>query len=411
MKRISMLFLMVVVIVPFSAFSEGQTFQVLHSFKGGPSDGSYPSTPLLLTPQGAIIGATSGGGADVMECNAIGCGTLFELTKGYGHWKQSILYNFSSTSGNFPAPTGPLTMDVAGNIYGTQETDGDLSCNCGAVYQLAFGNGVWTQNVLHNFLGGTTDGALPSSGLVQDAAGNFYGTTESGGVSGSQGTVFQLKNNSDGTFDYSVIYRFGAVLYDGEEPFGPLTIDSLGNLYGTTVGGGNYGFGTVFRLAPSGDTWMESILFNFTLDYGSSPFPVGVVFDAAGNLYGTTQYGGAYAVGTIYKLTPSVGYWNRTILRTFTGGSDGAVPTGSLSIDSSGTLYGACNAGGTFGHGNVYKITRANGKWRETPLHQFKGTDGSSPYPGVVLDAQGNIYGVTGIDGIYGYGVAFEITP
>jgi uncharacterized repeat protein (TIGR03803 family) len=280
------------------------------------------------------------------------------------------------------------------------------------VYQLTNSGGAWTENVLHNFLGGVSDGANSSSGLVRDSAGNLYGTTQGGGVN-NDGTVFELTPNGDGSWGYSVIYYFRTSRNpDGSFPWWPLTIDSLGNLYGTTLGGGTFGYGTVFKVAPSGGTWTESILFNFTLDYGSYPSPTGVVADTAGNLYGTTVNGGAYAVGTIYKLTPAIGFWNRTILHTFTGSSDGAFPYGTLTIDSSGTLYGTSGYGGSFGYGNVYKLARVSGKWKETALHEFtNGTDGANPFPGVILDSLGNVYGVAGQGGAHGFGVAFEITP
>jgi uncharacterized repeat protein (TIGR03803 family) len=411
MKTVRVLSLTAVALFALSTSAMSQTFQVLHSFKGGQGDGSYPSNPPLLSPNGGIVGATLAGGADITGCGSNGCGTVFELTKGYGHWKDSLLYSFSSTTGSFFDPVGPLTMDAAGNIYGTQAVGGDASCSCGTVYELVFSGGVWTENVLHEFGGGLTDGAQPESGLVQDSAGNLYGTTVSGGGSGNGGTVFELAPNSSGGWNYSLIYQFNTTTYDGTTPSGPLMIDSVGNVYGTTIAGGNYGWGTVFRLSPNDGTWTETILFNFPLDYGSGPNPTGVVADAAGNLYGTTANGGAYAVGTIYKLTPSVGLWNRTVLHTFSGGADGAYPASHLVIDSSGTLYGTCNGGGTFGYGNVYKMASVNDKWRETPLHQFKKTDGASPYPGVVLDTLGDIYGVTNIGGLYGYGVVFEIMP
>ena len=167
----------------------------------------------------------------------------------------------------------------------------------------------------------------------------------------------------------------------------------------------------MFKLSPSNGVWTDTVLFNFTLDYGSDPNPDGVVLDASGNLYGATTYGGPYGVGTIYKLTPSVGFWNRTILHTFTGSTDGAYPYGGLAIDKSGILYGTSDSGGTFGYGNVYKLSSTNGKWSETILHEFMSADGANPDAGVILDQQGNLYGVAVNGGAYGQGVVFEITP
>jgi uncharacterized repeat protein (TIGR03803 family) len=154
-------------------------------------------------------------------------------------------------------------------------------------------------------------------------------------------------------------------------------------------------------------------LYNFTSDFGSYPNPFGVTLDAAGNLYGAATNGGPYGVGTIYKLTaPKVGFWNKTVLHTFTGGSDGAYPYSKLVLDSSGAIYGISSNGGTFGYGNVYKLSLVNGKWTDTVLHEFgNGTDGKSPFGGLTLDSSGNLYGGTPSGGTYGFGTAFEITP
>jgi uncharacterized repeat protein (TIGR03803 family) len=239
----------------------------------------------------------------------------------------------------------------------------------------------------------------------------LYGATPNGGFDNS-GTVFELTPNVDGAWTYNIIYSFGSArANDGQEPSGPLTIDASGNLYGTTTAGGSYGEGTVYRLAPSGGAWTESILFNFSLDYGTIPNPTGVQIDSGGNLYGTTSYGGPYGLGTIYKLTPTIGLWNRTVLHSFAGGADGAFPFGGIVFGPAGDLYGAASEGGTFGYGNVYEFSLVNGKWKQSILHQFtNGNDGSNPYVPLVINQLGNLYGAAYQGGAYGFGTAFEIT-
>ncbi len=382
-------------------------FRVLHAFAGGASDGGYPISKLAIDQFGDLFGTTTGGGS-LTECSSIGCGTAFELSSRNGRWQETVLLDFSpSSSGGFPDPAGPVVFDSKGNVYGIENFGGDA---LGAVYQLARSGNVWTENVLHSF-SGTGDGFYPYGGLVRDAAGNIYGSTTNGGANGL-GTVFELASNADGTWTYNIIYDFGnAGPYDAEGPYGPLAVDASGSLYGTSQSGGTYGYGTVFKLSASNGVWTDTVLFNFTLDYGSTPNPFGVVMDALGNLYGTTTQGGPYGVGTIYKLTPTAGFWTRTVLHTFAG-TDGAYPFGGLAIDKSGTLYGTSDSGGTFGYGNVYKLSSANGKWGQTILHAFsKGTDGANPFAGVTLDQQGNLYGVAANGGAYGQGIVFEITP
>jgi uncharacterized repeat protein (TIGR03803 family) len=398
-----------ILLVPILALSTAWAapkFQVLHAFGQG-ADAAYPTSP-LLDHAGNLIGISEFGGI-LADCTPYGCGAAFELSQVNGYWRESVFYSFTS----FPNAVGTLAVDAHGNVYGVQDEGGDPSCNCGAVYQLTQSGGVWTENLLHNFVGGNgSDGAYPSSGLVRDAGGNLYGATAQGGINNA-GTIFELSPNSDGTWTYSVIYEFLSTNYlDAVGPGGPLTIDAPGNLYGTTSGGGEFGYGAVFRISLSNGGWTESILSNFTLDFGSQPYPDGVVLDGAGNLYGTTLDGGDYGTGTVYKLAPAVGYWRRTVLHTFSGDADGAYPYGPLAIDASGSLYGGTNYGGSFGYGTIYKLAVSNGKWTESTLHAFtNGKDGARSITGVVLDSQGNLYGTALDGGAYGFGVLFEITP
>ncbi len=386
-------------------------FQVLHAFAGGATDGSNPNSRLTLDRLGNLFGEAFTGGST--GCGGNGCGTAFELSFKNGHWRDSNFYSFSSPTSSLPNPVFAVALDAAGNVYGTEYSGGDPACNCGSIFQLTRVGGVWTLNTLHIFTGQPSDdGAYPSSGLFRDASGNLFGTTFQGGV-GNAGTIFELMPGAGGTWVYNVIYQFGSSNnIDGNSPYGPLTIDSAGNIYGTTQGGGLYFEGAVYKASPSNGTWTDSILYNFTLDFGQSPEPYGVVLAPNGHLYGVTFFGGEYGVGTLYDLRPAIGVWSRTVLYTFTGGADGGYPYGGVSLGASGAFYGTSYDGGSYGYGNVFKFTVANGTAQETVLHSFtNGSDGSHPAWSVSVDKLGNLYGTTNNGGVNGLGVVFEVTP
>jgi uncharacterized repeat protein (TIGR03803 family) len=322
-------------------------------------------------------------------------------------------------------PSGNLIFDVAGNLYGTTQDGGSGKCpgGCGAVWRLARNpKATWTVSILHAFTG--ADGSGPAAGLIFDAAGNLYGTTSGGGADG-YGVVFELTPNPDGTWTESVLHSFtgGA---DGALPFAGLIFDTIGNLYGTTYygplgcAGLTDGCGTVFRLTPNPDgTWTESVLHSFTEGAGGGNPAAGLIFDAAGNLYGTTNFGtsGPGNLGTVFKLTPNPdGTWTESVLHSFTG-ADGAVPDAGLIFDAAGNLYGTTSSGGISiacididGCGVVFKLSPTSTGWSETVLHTFIGF-GSTPRGGVIFDQAGNLYGTTS-DGnpAFDYGLVFEIT-
>jgi uncharacterized repeat protein (TIGR03803 family) len=270
----------------------------------------------------------------------------------------------------------------------------------------------WTATVLYSFTGGA-DGLYPNAvDPVFDHAGNLYGTTESGG-SNDDGVVFKLTPTSGG-WSESVIHNFNGE--DGIFPASGVIFDSSGNLYGTTERGGTYGKGTVFRLAHSGSGWVASTLYSFQgrADQG---YPVGgLLFDRSGNLYGTTTGGGGGSGpgGTVFELSPSGENWIFHLLYAW-GGIVGGGPQGNLGMDAEGNLYGATFGDGVYGEGSVFKLAPSNGGWSFTDLHDFTGLkDGSNPFGGVILDANGNVYGTT----VYGgglqgcdCGVVWEITP
>jgi uncharacterized repeat protein (TIGR03803 family) len=266
---------------------------------------------------------------------------------------------------------------------------------CGVVFEVD-ANG--QEKVLHRFSGGS-DGALPIGGLIRDAAGNLYGTTQMGGASGS-GTVFKL----DATGVETVLYSFAGAP-DGQYPFAGLIRDSAGNLYGTTSNGGAIGFGTVFKLDPAGH---ETVLYSFTggSDGGNPQAPL--LRDKNGNLYGTTFVGGAiYGVGTVFKVDAN---GNETVLHNFNG-NDGKYPEAGLIGDSQGNLYGSALQGGPADNlgGTLFRISR-RGTW--SVLYNFSGgADGGNPAGSLVMDSEGNLYGTTASGGISNRGTVFKFTP
>jgi uncharacterized repeat protein (TIGR03803 family) len=268
--------------------------------------------------------------------------------------------------------------------------------------------------LIHSFTNGA-DGGDPATRLVFDGAGNGYGTTVTGGQLGF-GTVFELKKTSGGKFQEIVLHDFTASP-DGKNPYGGVTFDAKGNLYGTTVAGGSGfcsgdGCGTVFMLAPSGNGWTESIIYSFQDGTDAAGPGSGLVFDKAGNLYGTSPDGGANAVGTVYELSPTQsGVWKEQVIHNFTGGNDGS--TGSLGlilIDGSGNLYGVTELGGANSAGTIYKLAQSAGSWKLTTLYAFKGQpDAAFPYGGLIADKAGNLYGTTYYGGTSGVGTVFEL--
>ena len=376
------------VIVPQAAHAQGYKESVLYSFAGG-TDGTEPLfSGVIRDPAGNLYGTTYSGGAS-------NYGTVFKVdTSG----NETVLYSFTGRADG-RTPYAGLVRDPAGRLYGTTYNGGLRSAmcasGCGVVFEVA-ANG--QEKVLHRFSGGT-DGALPIGGLIRDAAGNLYGTTQMGGASGS-GTVFKL----DASGVETVLYSF-AGLPDGQYPFAGLIRDSAGNFYGTTSNGGAIGFGTVFKLDAAGH---ETVLYSFTggSDGGSPQAPV--LRDKNGNLYGTTFLGGAnYGVGTVFKVDVS---GNETVLHNFAG-NDGKYPEAGLIRDSQGNLYGTALQGGPADNlgGNIFKISR-QGTW--SVLYNFTGgPDGGNPAGGLLMDSAGNLYGTTASGGTSNRGTVFKFAP
>jgi uncharacterized repeat protein (TIGR03803 family) len=323
--------------------------KVLHNFTGYP-DGTYPIAGLIMDASGNLYGTTSNGGTD-------GYGTVFELVNSSGTYSESVLYSFTNSSGDGATPTASLIMDKSGNLYGT--TNGGGTNGYGTVFELVNSAGTYSEKVLYSFTGSPGDGANPIAGLILDASGNLYGTTVIGGTNGV-GTVFELVNSS-GTYSEKVLYSFTNFGGDGAYAYGGLIMDASGNLYGTTYSGGTNGAGTIFELANSSGTYSEKVLYSFTGVNGDGALPyAGLTMDTSGNLYGTTYEGGTNGYGTVFKLVNSPGAYSEKVLYSFTGSGDGdgANPYyASLSMDASGDLYGTTvNGGNAYGDGTVFEL-------------------------------------------------------
>ena len=301
-----------------------------------------------------------------------GCGTVFELIPSNGNWTEKVLHSFyPDGNGNYPEST--LIWDASGNLYGTTYFSG--LAGPGVVFELKHGAAGWTEHLL-----ASGDGNL-AAGLIRDKRGNLYGTTQTGGARES-GDVFELIY-SNGRWTRKVLYTFcpAAHCNDGDWPETGLIFDAAGNAYGTTYYGGVHGYGAVFELILNKGKWTEKVLHSLNYDGkdGVNPY-ASLILDSAGNLYGTTEQGGngsgdscAQGCGIVFELTPGKnGTWTRKILHNFNqAGGDGEVPAGELIFDKDGKLYGTTKYGGAYGNGTVYELTLRNSKWPEKVLHTF----------------------------------------
>lgn len=338
----------------------GWIFSTLYLFNGG-SDGNSPDAPIAFGPDGLIYGTTFYGGISD-PCDEHGCGIIYSLRpaptscqSALCPWVETVLYRFTGGSDGGSPAFGAFAVDQAGDLYGTALGG---AYGYGNVYELARDNGHWTLDVLYSFTG-QSDGGSSWSGVTFDAAGNLYGTTLVGGLY-QDGTAFELSPSGQG-WTLTPLHQF-LLASDGYGSFGNLLLDSFGNLWGANEYGGPGGAGTVYELTPSNGSGDFSVLYSFTAVYGSR---APLLMDQAGNLYGTTVNGGTYGYGTVFKLTPSDGGWNYTALHNFSGGSDGGEPLGQIVLDGNGNLYGTTFEGGmgpgcyvgSNGCGVVWEIT------------------------------------------------------
>jgi uncharacterized repeat protein (TIGR03803 family) len=416
----------------------------LYAFLGGSADGMIPEAGLVFDSHGNAYGTTiDGGGGTCIS----GCGIVFELTPTVtGEWTETIIHHFNPNVGDSGMVVSRLTFDTQGNLYGVGSADGSY------IFKLSppQNGGEWTETIIHQFgsacLSESAAGGCNALGhLLFDSAGNIYGTTTAGGGPKGCGTVYKLAPQENGSWKETVLHVFqqgvshcAGKSTDGQYPADGLIMDSAGNLYGTTYYGGADDGGIVFKLAPTpSGKWKETILHTFlALTDGGNPY-AGVVMDRAGNLYGTTLSGGndQGASGIVFELSPTTkGEWRETVIHNFPTPRfvDGELPYTGVLLDSAGNLYGATYAGGGEqeaecadfdGCGTVYKLTPSgDGTWTETILYAFQNsTDGGQLYDDVLtMDAEGNLYGAafTGGDAtcdngllLGGCGVAFEVTP
>lgn len=377
---------------------------VIYSFKGFlKGDGAHPNAGLVMDALGNLYGTTANGGANQCLYAAFdGCGTVFKIDPG-GH--ETVLHSFTSVSiyganSDGANPSAGLTMDTAGNLYGTTFAGGSNSG--GTVFKMdTSGN----ETVLYAFGASSSDGAEPAGGLLVDSAGNLYGTTQvtSPMSGGWGGTVFKIDPSGHKTTLYTFTGPYSppaGAIGDGANPTSRLVRDSAGNLYGTTPYGGNFagqcyhGCGTVFKLDTAGH---ETVLYRFS-DSVFVNAGTDLVVDKAGNLYGTAPFGSGF--GYVFKVDP-IG--NFAVFYTFTGTpfayAVGWYPTGVLTLDSDGTLYGSTERGGSSDGGTLFKLDSAG---HESLIYNFPATngDGARPNGALILDSGGNLYGTTQEGGI-----------
>lgn len=339
----------------------GWVLGVLYSFEGG-SDGANPYAGVTIGPSGVLYGTTSAGGDP--SCGfSNGCGTIYSVRPPASApksveqpWQETVLYRFQGSTDGLGPGGGRVVFDSAGNLYGTTEMGGDITdCSfnpgCGVVYELSSAG---QQSVLHAFnpfSGG--DGNAPWGGVVFDSTGSLYGTTTQDPI------LYQLSPNGGGSWTENILYSFVQNPASGNDLYTSLLYAS-GNFYGVAQSGGMSGVnggGTVFKYS-AGEL-------NVLYDFGTTRMPTSgaegpLIMDAAGNLYGVSQFGGTNGVGNVYKLSPSGGGYAYTDLYDFTGLADGALPDGNLVMDSNGNLYGTtCCGGGSRGDlgGVIFEIT------------------------------------------------------
>jgi uncharacterized repeat protein (TIGR03803 family) len=337
-----------------------------------------------------------------------------------------IIYSFAGGADG-AYPYSDLIVDAAGNLYGTTKQGGTV--DGGTVFELTRTKDGWKHQVLYSFLGGPNDGAGPIAGLVFDSAGNLYGTTAGGGSS-SSGTVFKLARNSHGDWTESILYSFTGSNGDGANPNTDLVLDSKGNLYGTTSGGGQYykgecysGCGIVFRLTPnSNGTWTETVIHVFAGTPDGGIPASAVALDADGNIYGTTAYGGTEqcwdylftGCGSLYKLTlDSGGGWTETLPYNFHRYQGTARnPSGGFLLEKAGRIFGTSTVGGDR-NGAVFKLEQTKKGWEQIVLYRFYGNpDGENPIGRLAVGPNGKLYGATAGGGMNSYqynGTVFEL--
>jgi uncharacterized repeat protein (TIGR03803 family) len=367
--------------------AQAQTYSVLYGFTGT-TDGAHPDAGLIRDSAGNLYGTTQAGG--VSGCTGCGFGLVFKLDPA---GNLTVLHTFMNGADG-GVPRGGLTRDSAGNLYGTTYTGGaSAGAYNGVVFKI---DSTGSFSVQYTFTGGA-DGGHPTGGVISDSARNLYGTTSNGGGSGCFGSGCGVVFKLDPAGNFTVLYTFAGGV-DGGNPAAGVIRDSAGNLYSTTPNFGSNGHGLCFKLDPAGNL---TVLHSFTGGADGAQPLAGVIRDPAGNLYGTTHYGGgSFCANTGYNC--GVVYWldsagNLKVLHSFTGRADGAQPTAGVILDAVGNLYGATPTGGASNDaGVVFKLDAAG---NFSVLHAFaRATDGMFPAGGLLRWA-GYLYGTTSTGG------------
>jgi uncharacterized repeat protein (TIGR03803 family) len=407
----------------------GQTgFSVLYSFQDG-ADGAVPATSLIADKTGNLYGTTTNVGG-VTSCS-VHCGSIFELSPPASkrdRWTFTILYDFTGGKDG-GLPDGNLLFGPDGSLYGTANVGGTHGkFGDGVLFQLKAAKGHWTERVLHDF-GRGSDGRNPHGGLATDGTGNLYGTTANGGKYYG-GTVYELSLSGKAE---SVLYSFSGG-EDGGTPLAGLTIDHAGRLYGTTNSGGYFsyycqaGCGTIFEVSPPSspsNPWNYAVIHEFVGGDGALPQDP-LLFDGAGNLYGTTFVSQTGGGGTAFELTPGRRHrsWAETVLYRFPAYRGDAVASSAGFIsDNAGNLYATSQNGGLKYKGDVFKLVRpatSGGAWTDAIEHSFSSAPhGTYPSTNLVFGAGGLLYGTTPYGGtgdcrftkIKGCGTVFQVSP
>jgi len=378
--------------------------QVIYSL-AGENDGEYTDTDLVIDSAGNLYGTSVQGGD-------FGGGTVFQLSPSGNGWTHTVLYSFTGGADG-GEPYKGVTLDSEGNLYGTAVTGGGGFCEggCGVAYKLTHVGGSWTQTVIHTFTGGN-DGSGPGAGLTLDKHGNVYGMTPTGGANGL-GVIFRLRLEN-GIWKIKVLHPFTGG-DDGATGSAGRIVLRGGTLYGAATVGGANGQGTVFSLKHVPGEWQFKTLYSFK-GQPDAGFPYGgLTFDKAGNIYGTTYYDGANDFGSVYQLSPQPdGSWSERVLYSFKGGKDGLGSISNLVFGKNGALYGTTSEGGAgCSCGTIFKLTSdGQGNWKETPAYRFMGApDAAFAYNGMVADSAGNLYGATVHGGANNDGAIYKFTP
>jgi uncharacterized repeat protein (TIGR03803 family) len=393
------------------AFASGSE-KVLYAFTDQ-LDGGTPVPGVILDKDGNVYGASAPAACTYP-------GNVFELTPSGSGWSELNLYEFTG-NGDGGCPQSGLIFDPAGRLYGTTADGGDGQ-GWGVVYGLEHTGDHWTESVYYQF-NGETDGGYPMGGVTLDSKGNLFGTTfMRGDPVANVGVVYKLSRQPDGEWIYQVLHTFeGSSQKDGASPKAAPLVDSSGNIYGTAYQGGSNphctdgnGCGVIYKLSPAHGGWNYHILYNFG-DGVDGAYPWSqLVADSVGNLYGTTEGGGLHGFGTVFELSPTQsGRWKETVLHSFNG-TDGRYPWTGVTFGPDGDLYGVTNQGGSGNQGVVFRLAQTGNGWQATVMYNFTGhNDGGAPQDtgGVAVDAAGNVYGTTYSGGLYGAGVVFEVSP